>query len=601
MAITRAQQARQMLKKGTSKPVVQGGVDNYLGKQPQVVAPRKWQSGPNKPPTELAYITEAEKKLLLKEDIHGSLKKGPNQGPAGIISLDSFGDIGGGGAGGADTDAGGGARDNARFSGRGPSETKSDFDARVRNQKEIFQAAERKQARDLGIRERKNVIDMKRPGRLGRALGFNPLATLLGFINPVLGFATRGIMSVPGIGKKFKESKTLADFFKSLKTPTGTPTDDDDTTLLDQVDPNLPFAKSYLQQLQNKMPPKITIDDDMSLTPDMGLKTAPGDSLDTPFQQDIKQDIKQDDFLDNAMAGLTKKQQQMLAGPQKNLRNIMGISDEEILKNISPFNDPNDPATLEEVRNFYTAADGGMIGGGIMDAAGRQNYFLGKLVKKAKRAVKKIVKSPVGKIGLGALALKFGGGFGAKSPLMNFLFKEGTLGSGLTGKGMLALGGALSAAPLLFQQEEEQGEGLSTTGSVGGNIDPRAYTDPYSVLFGAFKAEGGSMKDEPVAKRTMPLLDMGGQEMDLRAEGGFVPIGRMEKADDVPARLSKNEFVFTADAVRNAGDGDVDKGAEVMYNMMKNLEAGGDVSEESQGLKGARRMFQTSQRLEEVL
>ena len=63
----------------------------------------------------------------------------------------------------------------------------------------------------------------------------------------------------------------------------------------------------------------------------------------------------------------------------------------------------------------------------------------------------------------------------------------------------------------------------------------------------------------------------------------------MEKADDVPARLSKNEFVFTADAVRNAGDGDIDKGAEVMYNMMKNLEAGGEVSEESQGLEGARR------------
>ena len=60
MAITRSQQARQMLKKG-SKPVVQGGVDNYLGKQPQVVAPRNWQSGPDKPPTELAYITEAEK------------------------------------------------------------------------------------------------------------------------------------------------------------------------------------------------------------------------------------------------------------------------------------------------------------------------------------------------------------------------------------------------------------------------------------------------------------------------------------------------------------------------------------------------------------
>ncbi len=116
------------------------------------------------------------------------------------------------------------------------------------------------------------------------------------------------------------------------------------------------------------------------------------------------------------------------------------------------------------------------------------------------------------------------------------------------------------------------------------------------------KAEGGSTEDkEPVAKKVMPLLDMEGQEKDYRETGGFVDMGRMEKADDVPARLSKNEFVFTADAVRNAGDGSVDKGAEVMYNMMKNLESGGDVSEESQGLEGARKMFQTSQRLEEVL
>ena len=99
----------------------------------------------------------------------------------------------------------------------------------------------------------------------------------------------------------------------------------------------------------------------------------------------------------------------------------------------------------------------------------------------------------------------------------------------------------------------------------------------------------------------MPLLDMDGMEKDYRETCGFVDMGRMEKADDVPARLSKNEFVFTADAVRNAGDGSVDKGAEVMYNMMKNLEAGGEVSEESQGLEGARKMFQTSQRLEEVL
>jgi hypothetical protein len=97
------------------------------------------------------------------------------------------------------------------------------------------------------------------------------------------------------------------------------------------------------------------------------------------------------------------------------------------------------------------------------------------------------------------------------------------------------------------------------------------------------------------------IMDLGGMEKDYRAEGGFVPIGREEKADDVPARLSVNEFVFTADAVRNAGGGDIDKGAQVMENMMRHLEQGGQVSEESQGMAGARDMFATSQRLGEVI
>ncbi len=97
------------------------------------------------------------------------------------------------------------------------------------------------------------------------------------------------------------------------------------------------------------------------------------------------------------------------------------------------------------------------------------------------------------------------------------------------------------------------------------------------------------------------IMDLGGMEKDYRAEGGFVPIGREEKADDVPARLSVNEFVFTADAVRNAGGGDIDQGAKVMENMMKHLEAGGQVSEESQGMAGARDMFATSQRLGDVV
>jgi hypothetical protein len=81
----------------------------------------------------------------------------------------------------------------------------------------------------------------------------------------------------------------------------------------------------------------------------------------------------------------------------------------------------------------------------------------------------------------------------------------------------------------------------------------------------------------------MPLLNLGGMEKDYREDGGFVPLGRQEKADDVPARLSKNEFVFTADAVKAAGGGDIDEGAQRMYNVMKNLEAGGEISQESQG------------------
>jgi hypothetical protein len=69
------------------------------------------------------------------------------------------------------------------------------------------------------------------------------------------------------------------------------------------------------------------------------------------------------------------------------------------------------------------------------------------------------------------------------------------------------------------------------------------------------------------------IMNLGGMEMDYRAKGGFVPIGKKERADDVPARLSKNEFVFTAKAVRNAGGGDIRKGAKKMYQIMNQLEA----------------------------
>jgi len=77
---------------------MQGGIRNYLGKQKTVSdVPLKWKSGPGHPETELAYITKAEKKLLIKKDLHKSLKNGPNKGPGGIMSLnnDGIGDLGG--------------------------------------------------------------------------------------------------------------------------------------------------------------------------------------------------------------------------------------------------------------------------------------------------------------------------------------------------------------------------------------------------------------------------------------------------------------------------------------------------------------------------
>ena len=101
------------------------------------------------------------------------------------------------------------------------------------------------------------------------------------------------------------------------------------------------------------------------------------------------------------------------------------------------------------------------------------------------------------------------------------------------------------------------------------------------------------------------IMDRGGMEKDYRNTGGFVDLGAKEKADDVPARLSVNEFVMTADAVRGAGGGDIDKGAEIMERVMKNLEEGGRISEESQGLtnrrQGASDMFEVSERLSAVV
>ena len=315
--------------------------------------------------------------------------------------------------------------------------------------------------------------------------------------------------------------------------------------------------------------------------------------------------------------------------------------------------------------------------GGIMGDDGRRAFGWGsklkKAFKKAKNVVKKIVKSPIGKAallyagtaGLGALGAGAGraggwkGMFGPSNIMKNLgaskanLFgkpflagmspghpgqtaSQGILGKyGLTsgfggikptGKGMLGLGAAATAAPFLMSAtgnwEQDQLPNMpggdqafdfdygqmrkDIAGAVSGGdyneftevLDNYGLTEGNQVGFWdtlAHGAEGGR-----VGAQEGGLMDLGGMEKDYRDDGGFVPLGGEEKADDVPARLSKNEFVFTADAVRAAGGGDIDKGAQVMENVMKNLEAGGQVSEESQG-EGARDMFEVSERLSEVV
>jgi len=95
---------------------------------------------------------------------------------------------------------------------------------------------------------------------------------------------------------------------------------------------------------------------------------------------------------------------------------------------------------------------------------------------------------------------------------------------------------------------------------------------------GIMMAKNGGFMRKNFALGTRPTAQESGLgglpiEADMRYTGGFMPYGAAEKADDVPARLSKNEFVFTADSVKAAGGGSIQKGAQRMYNTMKQLEA----------------------------
>jgi len=117
-------------------------------------------------------------------------------------------------------------------------------------------------------------------------------------------------------------------------------------------------------------------------------------------------------------------------------------------------------------------------------------------------------------------------------------------------------------------------------GEIPPGTDFDTYKDMMMTLMSKTQAKKGGLMRTNYALGTKPTSEESGLgglpiEADMRYSGGFMPYGAKEKADDVPARLSKNEFVFTADAVRAAGGGSVQKGAQKMYNTMKQLESMG--------------------------
>ncbi len=263
----------------------------------------------------------------------------------------------------------------------------------------------------------------------------------------------------------------------------------------------------------------------------------------------------------------------------------------------------------------------------FMASGGRVQYGLGSLVKSIGKTAKKVAKSPIGKAallyaataGIGNImqpgaarwagGLSPGGWLRPSTVLSNLGLGNLVPGSsGATGetwggnimsalkgnKGALAgagigLASVLSAAdvdtsnPSEMPRSTEELQALLRRGYK--NLNPRADEVEVEEFVRVNSANGGRIgyaygtPDTAQAAGVMGNLPVrqnkaGVSEVDLRDTGGFIPpVGVKEKADDVPAMLSNNEFVMTADAVRAAGGGSVNVGAQRMYDLMKNLES----------------------------
>ena len=266
-------------------------------------------------------------------------------------------------------------------------------------------------------------------------------------------------------------------------------------------------------------------------------------------------------------------------------------------------------------------------GGGIMNVAPRQGYFLGGvgdaikgIGKGIKSAAKGIVSTIKDNPALALAAFNFAPMLAGGAPFIGMgslagsaatipgLSLKGLAGEKTLGKtlGVMAggtvLGGVLGAMSPEEQEEVSSGRNVSALrskltkayqnlGYDESEIPALVENDvsEYTKDMGRGMANGGrigyAMGTDQIVNQASGIMGLpqrtnkaGVKELDLRESGGFIPpVGVKEKADDIPAMLSNNEFVFTADAVRGMGDGNVNKGAQRMYDMMKKLEKGGRV------------------------
>ena len=262
-------------------------------------------------------------------------------------------------------------------------------------------------------------------------------------------------------------------------------------------------------------------------------------------------------------------------------------------------------------------------GGGIMNVAPRQGYFLGGIgdaIKGIGKGIKSAAKGIVSTIkdnpALALAAFNFApmlapfigmGSLAGSAATIPGLSLKGLAGEKTLGKtlGVMAggtvLGGVLGALSPEEQEEVSSGRNISALrGKLTTAYQNLGYDESeipalvdndlseYTSGAGGY-AEGGrigyAMGTDQIVNQASGIMGLpqrtnkaGVKELDLRESGGFIPpVGVKEKADDIPAMLSNNEFVFTADAVRGMGNGNVNKGAQRMYDMMKKLEKGGRV------------------------